>query len=238
MNDIDEINEEDKINTFIYYGNFYIDRKYSYYKRSFTKAFQSLSIIIAFYKILYVIFNFISSFCNEFLLLETIMINTKENLVKRKSLSYFINKYNFSNVNYMNNYYNEQSKILFKNHDNNINILNINSKENNNVLSNKENEMKQSIDHNIKKIINKERNNKLNKVINLDINPSKSQPIYRPLLLYIFRFFLTEKKKYEYQINNMNRKVFKKRLDIYNYLNLLKRVDFLFEQIIKSKNKK
>ena len=53
LNDIGETNPEDLRKTLIYYANFYIDRKYSYHKRSFTKAFQSLSLIITFYKTLY-----------------------------------------------------------------------------------------------------------------------------------------------------------------------------------------
>ena len=58
------------------------NRKYSYHKRSYTKAFQSLSLVISFYKTLYAIFHLISSFCNKFLLLETNMINSQGNSVR------------------------------------------------------------------------------------------------------------------------------------------------------------
>ena len=238
LNDIDDLNKEGLLTSYIYYGNFYIDRKYSYHKRSYTKIFESLSIIIAFYKILYVIFHLISSFCNEFLLLETIMVNNNGNSVKTKVINTISENFDFSNANYINNK-NEQSKLPFKFSENNINILNIISKENNNIFSlNKENEIYKSNDNPIKKILNIERSNK-NNIINLSINSSsKNKSIYRLFLLHFFHFFLPEKRKYEYQINYMNRKTFKKKLDVYNYLNLLKRVDFLFVQIMVNKIKK
>ena len=238
INDIDKINELDSANTYIFYGNFYIDRKYSYHKRSYTKVFESLSLIISFYKTLYAIFNFISSFCNEFLLLETIMINFQGNSVRTNILNSFNDNYEISSVNSINNK-NEQSKIPFKYNYNNINILYNINKDSNNVLSivNKRNEKCQNYNK-IKEIINKEDHNNLTNLIDLDINSSKNKSVYRLLLFYIFHFFLPEKRKYKYQVNYMNRKTFKKKLDIYNYLNLMKRVDFLFVQLQMCKNKK
>ena len=238
MNDIGDVNEKDLVNSFIYYANFYIDRKYSYNKRWFTKAFESLSIIIAFYKTIYTIFHLISSFCNEFLLLQTIMLNTQGNQVVGKITNFYNDNYMSSVDNYM-NIKNELSKLPFKYSDNNINILNSISKENNNVLSiNKENQNNKSIANNIKKIMDKESNSKLNNVISLNEKFSKNEKIYKFLFLYIFHFLLPKKKKYQYKINYMNRKTFKKKLDIYNYLNLLTRVEFLFVQLQKYKNKK
>ena len=234
LNDLDETNKEDRIDTLIYYANFYIDRKYSYHKRWFTKAIESLSIIIAFYKILYVVFNFISSFCNEFLLLETIMLNTQGNLIRTKIINSISENYDFSKINYINNK-SELSKLPFKYSDNNLNFLNNINKENNNELS--INNKEQSYDINIKNIVKKESNNKLNNIVNLDIKSSKKKSVYRSLLLYVFHFFLPEKKKYEFQINFMNQKTFKKKLDIYNYINLMKRVDSLFVQVQKCRNK-
>ena len=238
FNDIDEINEENRINNFIYYANFYIDRKYAYHKRSFTKLFESLSLVVAFYETIYAIFYFVSSFCNEFLLLETIMINTQGNLSPIKITNPLNDKYEHLNANIMDNK-EEQSKTPFKYADNNINILNNNIKRNNYLLprTNKENGTALPNDNTIKNTINKENNKKLNNIINLDANSSKKKSIYSLLLLYIFHFFLREKKKYRYQINYMNRKTFKKKLDIYNYLTLMKRVDFLFLQLQRCKNK-
>ena len=86
--------------------------------------------------------------------------------------------------------------------------------------------------------MDKESNSKLNNVISLNEKFSKNEKIYKFLFLYIFHFLLPKKKKYQYKINYMNRKTFKKKLDIYNYLNLLTRVEFLFVQLQKYKNKK
>ena len=237
LNDIDEISGRYLLDSFIYYGNFYIDRKYSYHKRSYTKVFESLSLIIAFYKILYVIFHFISSFCNEFLVLEEIMINSQRNLVSTKIINSFNDNYENSNINYMSSK-NEQSKTPFKYADNNINIVNNINKQNNNILSIKNKENEKNLTNHIKIIMNKENNNDLSNIINLNLNSIKNKSKYRLLFLYIFHFFLSEKKKYEYQINYMNRRTFKKKLDIYNYLTLLKRIDFLFIQIQRCKTKK
>ena len=167
------------------------------------------------------------------------MVNTQESLVRPKVLNSFHNNYEPSSLNYMSSKL-EQSKIPFKYSDNNINKLNNINKENNNILSvnNKKSEKDPSNDNNIKKIFNKKSQNILNNAINLDANPLTNKSIYRLLLFHIFHFFLPEKKKYKYQIHYMDRKIFKKKLDIYNYLNLLNRVDFLFEQILKNKNKK
>ena len=98
MNDIGETNLDDIKNSLIYYANFYIDRKYSYHKRSFKKAFESLSLIIAFYKTLYAIFHLISSYCNKFLLLETIMINTQGNSFRSKILNSFRDNSSFRRI--------------------------------------------------------------------------------------------------------------------------------------------
>ena len=84
LNDLND-DEELPINSYIYTGNFYIDKKYSYHKRWFTKAFESLSIISAFYKVLFLICDYFSSLCNNFLMIEEIMLKFNEETQNKNS---------------------------------------------------------------------------------------------------------------------------------------------------------
>ena len=246
MNEKDEENRNKMINSNnIFYGTFYIDRRYSYYKRSFTKLFESLPIIIAFYKTVYVLFCFISSFCNEFLLLETIMVNNRGNFIGSHRFN-MSNVDNFSNAILSKCISNKNSKFDFSkkslkfldNSNSNNNIL-----VNNNIIKsvsrlskfNKKNELFFSENNNFKKEFSKNNSKKMKNAIRLNLNASNNKSIYRLLFLYIFHFFLSENKKHEYQINLMNRRTFKKKLDVFYYLNLLRRVDLLFIQLQKRK---
>ena len=227
INDVSDDNRnETPINSYLYSGNFYIDKKYSYYKRSFTKAFQSLAINYAFLKTIYIIFNFIAFFCNKFLMLETIMMNDNylnPKLVKVKGTCKLSRVKNNSSNKI------ESSNINLKMLNNNI------SKENNNMIIKNLNQKKEN--RLSKEIIEIQKENINTKAIDFSNNNKKY--FYSLLLYYIFHCLLPEKKKILHKISRMNRKTLQKKLDVYNYLHLLKRVDMLFMQIqeYKLKNK-
>ena len=77
-------------NHYIYSATFYIDKNISFNKRLFTKAYESLSLINGFFKVLYLIFGFISSLCNKFLLLEKITIIIISKILITKKLKKMI----------------------------------------------------------------------------------------------------------------------------------------------------
>ena len=232
-NYLNDINEDDNEEFLVYYhlytGNFYIDRKHSYYKRSFTKVFQSLAINYAFFITIYIICNLIASFCNRFLLLETIMMNgnylnsMKNNTINNFSIHYIIN--DFSDAM-------ESSSIKLKILNNNkIFINNINKENNNNMnirnVNNKNENKKNSI---------KKENSSINKKNQIKlINHNNKKSIYKFLLFYIFNFILPKKEKVQYEIELMNRKTLLKKLDIHNYLEHLKKIDMLYIQFQKGK---
>ena len=113
--------------------------------------------IVAFYKILYFIFIFISSFCNEFLLLETIMINNRRNSVDSKKYNISNRDFNFSNAIVSKIFSNKNSKYdlskkNFKSLDNS-NSNNMILMNNNNCINKlkQKNEMISSENNNYKK---------------------------------------------------------------------------------------
>ena len=91
----------------IYFVVFYLSQKNTYYKRWFTKAFESLTIIATFFKIIYVIFKNISKICSEFIFYGLI-IDDSFNINRRNKISSFnsniknsnlaFNKYEFNNI--------------------------------------------------------------------------------------------------------------------------------------------
>ena len=94
----------------LYFVVFYLTQKNTYYKRWFAKAFESLTVIATFFKIIYVIFKFISRICNEFIFYgliidESININRKNKIIvfnsnKQKSnVSFNKSKFNDLNIN-------------------------------------------------------------------------------------------------------------------------------------------
>ena len=198
-----------------------------------------MAIDYAFFQTIYIICNFIASFCNEFLLLETILaygnyscfkLKKNENEISELSnvKNNFCCKIESSNINLnflnsnklsLNNIYKENNNMIIRNVNQNIGIQF--KKENQSQKENSE--------------IKKE--NSYNKAINFKNN---KKPLYRLLFYQILNCILPEKAKTEYKIDYMNRKAIQKKLDIYNYLNLLKRVDMLFVQIqiynMKNKN--
>ena len=244
-NYLDNINDDEVISySHLYTGNFYIDRKYSYYKRSFTKTFQSLSISYAFFLTIYIICNFIVSFCNKFLLLETIMMNGNyfnSNSTNNYDIHHIINDFGdrmeSSNMNLriLNN--NKISLNNINKENNNITSLNNIYKENNMIIRNlnlnSRNENKNKVNY------IREENSVINKnSFKKSINYNNKTSVYKLLFFHIFHFILPEKGKVEYQINSMNRKTFLKKLDIHNYLNHLKKVEMLYIQTQKRKIKK
>ena len=75
--------------------------------------------------------------------------------------------------------------------------------------------------------------NSNNKIINFN---KDKKSLYILLLYHIFHCLLFGKEKMKYNIDYMNKKALQKKLDIYNYLNLLKRVDILLGNKAKNKN--
>ena len=79
-------------------------------------------------------------------------------------------------------------------------------------------------------------------LVNYNNNNKNKKPIYKFLFFRIFHYILPEKQKIEYKANDMNRKSLMKKLDIYNYLNLIKQVDSFYLHIqkrnIRNKNMK
>ena len=95
-------------NTPVYYFMLYLIQKNTCYKRWFTKAFESLTIIATFFKIIFVIFKYISRICNEFifygLIIDSNLNNNKKNQIlvfnnniQKSNIS--INKSEFNNIN-------------------------------------------------------------------------------------------------------------------------------------------
>ena len=234
LNDMsDDDNDEILVNSYLYTGNFYIDRKYSYYKRSFTKTFESLAIDYAFFKTIFIICNFISSFCNKFLLFENIMVDGSflrlktNNNTNNSELHHVFNDYgeriesSYVQLRMLNN-----NKTFFNNiNKENKNIINIENKNKKNESENKENHVK--FDNSV---IIKKNHKKV-------VSNNNQKSIYKLLFFHIFRCMLPKKAKIEYKVNLMNRKSVQKKLDIRNYLNLIKQVDELCIQIQKCKIK-
>ena len=132
----------------------------------------------------------------------------------------------------------ESSNVNLKILNNNKTFLNNLNNDNNNMIirnvsKDKNNEFKkenktQKKDSGMKKI------NPYTKPVNFNNYKNSS---YRLLFYNIFHCLLFEKAKVNYKIDQMNRKTFQKKLDILNYLNLLKRVDMLFFQVQVNKEK-
>ena len=243
--------DDDLSYNYIFTANFYMDKKYSFHKRWFVKAFESLSIISAFYKALYVIFSLISSLCNNFLYIETIMLrfddalgpnNFKTSTATNLNNNKCTNK-NLLISNLINNSYNnrmEPSNLhlniinVNKNSLNNININNINERKNILINKNEEKNKEKNL-ISLSNYINEENlsNNKvlLNKIDYYNNNDASNQfktnNIYKLLIFHIFRCFLSKNKKLEYKKNLANKQTFLEKMDIYNYLILLKKVDLL-----------
>ena len=241
---LDEVDEL-PINSYIYTANFYIDSKYSYYKRWFTKAFESLSLINAFYKILFLIFNFFSSICNKFLMFEVIMLKFNEDIEKLNSnRSSFISNDNEIIQNNKMSSNNINNKIESSNL--NLNIISNNNNKNiiNNFLKyksfhipnlNKKRE-KFTTFNNLMSKFKIASSRKKNNDINYNIETSKNKPsIYKLLCIYICQLFLSKNKKREYTIDDINRKKFRTNFDINIYLTLIKKVDLLSKEIEQNK---
>ena len=60
---------------------------------------------------------------------------------------------------------------------------------------------------------------------------------YKLLFIHCLHCLLTKNKKLRYAINSRKMKIFKKKLDIHNYLNLQNKFDLLFIRINKGKMK-
>ena len=232
-NVLNDLGDDDKIplNSYIYTGNFYVDRKYSYHKRSFTKAFESLSIISAFYKVLYVIFSWFSSICNKFLLFQVIMAKTKNNINATKNIQIMTKQTDpkiISSVSNLNK--NDFSKINLQSLNNNVNC----------VFSNKTKQKRLSlVDRSKRKstlsIMNRNAVKKEN-LENIDIyryggKIHINNSFYKSLCLYLFHCFLNKNKKIDYHIDIMNRQLLFKKIEIKKYLNLIEKFDTLYDYV-------
>ena len=252
-NFINDLGEGDKmpLNSYIYTGNFYIDKKYSYHKRWFTKAFESLAVINAFYKTLYIILGFFSSICNRFILFQIIIGKTNDN-------------YNLHNSRKFNIFHsdNEISNIPNNNDINSkIDISNMNFKFiNTNNLKKRVFNIKNSgeLQHGsfsnkdvdivsfVKKIKDGEENNKEMPKIKINRNPivyrgknPKEVSNYTLLLFHKFNCCLSHEKQVLSNMNNMYRNLLFKKIDIERYLDLFKKVDYLINaQNLKNKSTK
>ena len=243
------------INNYIYSANFYIDKKVTYYKRWFTKAYESLSIISAFYKFLYIIFDIISSFCNKFLLLDKIMINDnfdENNFEKFKRNSHSLEINNFPNNNNSNNILGS-SKIKLRFINNTLqyqsNFISRINKQKPDCICNSKNgkgKDKQIISSsiNIKEevgIDNKDnneflKNSKSIKEYSRIITHKLSKNLnYKLLFIHCFHCLVTKKKKLQNSLNVIKIKLLKKKLGIENYLDLDKKSDLLFIELSKIK---
>ena len=247
LNDIDE-GDEISLNSYIYTGNFYIDKKYSYHKRWFTKAFESLAIISAFYKVVYIIFSFISSTFNRFILLQIIYkkFNNSYKSYNNHELKISHPSNEISNVRNNNDL---NSKVYGSNTD--LKLINANNLLKNMFNIKKTREIQpvsfsnKGIDASFVKQIKDEReiNKKIpklkiknNPVVYKGINQQNVSD-YILLCFHIFNCCLSEKKKVLYKMNNMNRNFLLKKIDIEIYLDLFKNVDYLLN-IQNKKNKK
>ena len=219
------------------------------------KAYESLSIINAFYKTLYLIFGCISSLCNRFLLFETVMINDnyKENSEKFKKSNQCLDINNYQN--YINSCKcrldgsNINFKVLNYNLGYHSNLISKTNKENSNCINKsnnikvKDKEIGSSLNI-IKKEIGKENKDskdfskKIDDIIEYNRNTTyKFSTIlkYKLLFIHCFHCLLTKKNKILFSINSAKMKIFKKKLDIHNYLNLQNKLNLLFMQIKKEK---
>ena len=243
-NVLNDLGDDDQIplNSYIYTGNFYFERNYSYNKRWFTKAFESLSIISAFYKTLFVIFGWLSSLCNKFLLYQIIISKTNNNPKKSiKVKSKKTESQNISSINNLNK--NEFSKI-------NLQLLNKNVKvtpynKNNKGLFSVADKTKNKNSFSFMRL-------KVTKTVDLDHNGMRENDnvcplhynkkiytknsFYRSLFLYLFHCFLKKDKKIDYEIDSMNRRIFFKKIDVERYLNLLVKFDEVYDYIKNTKS--
>ena len=236
LNDLGD-GDEIKMNSYIYTGNFYFDKKYSYHKRWFTKAFESLSIISAFYKTLFIIFSWLSSICNKFLLLQIIIARSNDNInseknteikqkqscTKNKSILSNSNKIDLSKIN-LQPFNNHVRYSLFnRNNKNHLSFVDKNKNKSSFSLMKLKVIKKEKLEHNRIKEIEKSKNNR--KKISIKYS------FYKPLCLYLFHWFLPRDKKAEYEIDIMNRQIFFKKIDIEEYLSFLVKLDTLGDYI-------
>ena len=119
-----------------------------------------------------------------------------------------------------------------KNNLNNINIININKEENILVNENAVKKKEKNLNTLFNNINGEIINNKI--ILNQKNNYSNNgnshfnrRNIYKLLMYHIFRCFLSKNKKLDYKKNIINLKTFQKKMDIYNYLLLLKKLDLL-----------
>ena len=234
INDLGEGNEI-SLNSYIYAGNFYIDKKYSYHKRWFTKAFESLAVVNAFYKTLYIIFGFFSSIYNHFMLFQIIM--EKFNDSSKPFNSHKVKIFRSDNEIYnVPNYNDINSKIDISN-------MNLRFNNSNNIIKNKNigeiqpaSISNKNVDYLsvIKQRKEEKDNNKEIPKININNKPLIYKEInqqkisdYNLFCFHIFHCCLLDKKKVLYRMNNMNRNLFLKKIDIERYLDLFKKVDYL-----------
>ena len=250
MNKLGE-GDEIPLNSYIYTGAFYIDKKYSYYKRWFAKAFESLAAVHTFYKTLYIIFGFFSSICNRFILFQIIMGKSNDNYKSRYSskLQIFHSDNEISNIPNNNDI---NSKIDISNMYLNFNNSNKMIKNAKNIKHSREIQpgyfSNKDVDYFSfsKRIKNEKENIKEIPKININNKPivykgNQQQNVsnYILLLSHIFHCCLSQEKKVSYKINIMSRNVIFKKIDIERYLDLFNKVDSLLTtQYLKNKSTK
>ena len=230
-------NKQIPLNSYIYTGNFYIDKKYSYHKRWFSKAFESLALINGFYKSLFMIFGFFSSVCNRFILFQIIMEKCNDNYkpYSNPKLKLFHSDKDLSNI-ANNNDINSRFEVSNMNFKLNNNIIKstFNIKKSGEVqpgsFSNKDGDLVSFV----KQIKVERENRKEIPKININNKPivykgknTQKVSYYSLLLFDIFHCCLSNEKKILYNTNNMNKNTFLKKFDIERYLDLFKKVDSL-----------
>ena len=156
----------------------------------------------------------------------------------KESINDNLNNNNLISNNYNNRIESSNTNLklmnINKNNLNNINIININKGKN--ILVNKnEEEIKEKylvslLNHKREENLNNDKIllNKINNSNNKDVNKHFNRNnIYKLLVFQILHCFLKKIKKLEYERNLINWKIIQKKMDIYNYLILLKKFDLL-----------
>ena len=130
-------------NVQIYSVIFYLSQKNTYYKRWFTKAFESFTVIATFFKIIFVVFKLISRICNDFIFYGLIIdYNTSDN---KKNGTYDISTY----------FQKSKSIISFKSKFNNLHIQKVFQKNNNDSENKKENNLSEIKDVSSSSLVDK-----------------------------------------------------------------------------------